>query len=336
MIKKYIVFLSVCSFILSGCLSFENKQEVPLPSWNETKNKAGIIEFVDRATDPASPHFINIEDRIAVFDNDGTLWSEQPFYFQLFFIIDRINANAAQHPEWRTEEPFRSVLSGDIQKAFSQGEEALLKLVMGADADVPVERFYALVNDWMSQAKHPRFNRPFNELIYQPMVELLDYLRDNEFKVFIVSGGGIDFMRPWVTEAYGISTDQVVGSSNKTVFEYRQGRFDVIRTPQLDFIDDKEGKPIGIIRNIGKRPVFAAGNSDGDLAMLQFTSSNHAGSFMLYVHHTDSIREWAYDRNSSIGRLDKGLNEAKEKGWTVIDMAQDWKVIYPFELQSND
>ncbi len=334
--KKLSVYLFSSMLILSACVSFEADQGDPLPSWNESKTKASIIQFVDMAIDPASPQFISIDDRIAVFDNDGTLWSEKPFYFQLFFVIDRINANAAQHPEWRTEEPYRSILAGDIEGAFSQGEEALLKLVMGADADVPVERFYALVNDWMSQAKHPRFNRPFNELIYQPMVELLDYLRDNEFKVFIVSGGGIDFMRPWVKKAYGISTDQVVGSSNKTIFEYRQGRFDVIRTPQLDFIDDKEGKPIGIMRNIGKRPVFAAGNSDGDLAMLQFTSSNHAGSFMLYVHHTDSVREWAYDKNSSVGRLDKGLNEANQKGWTVVDMANDWNVIYPFELESNE
>ena len=276
-----------------------------------------------------------MKDRIAVFDNDGTLWSEKPFYFQLFFILDRIKEKAADHPEWQNEEPFKSILSGNVEAALNQGSESLLKLAMAADTDVSVEEFYSIVNDWMSTAKHPKLDRPFNELIFQPMVELLDLLRDHEFKVFIVSGGGIDFMRAWVEEAYGVANDQVVGSSNKTIFEYKDERFDVIRTPSLDFIDDEEGKPLGIMKHIGKRPVFAAGNSDGDLAMLQFTSSNQYSSFMLYIHHTDSVREWAYDRNSSIGRLDKGLDEALKQGWTIVDMQKDWRQIYPFETSSD-
>ena len=332
--KKSINTFIIISILALGCENFQTKdseQTDPLPSWNEVESKANIIQFVEQSTDAASPNFIAQADRIATFDNDGTLWSEKPFYFQLFFVIDRVKANASSHPEWETEEPYKSILEGNVEGAFAQGEEALLKLVMGADADIPIEQFYVLVNQWMKDARHPKFDKPFNQLIYQPMVELMDYLRANEFKVFIVSGGGIDFMRPWVYEAYGISTDQVVGSSNKTTFAELDGKFEVTRTPVLDFIDDKEGKPIGIMRNIGKRPVFAGGNSDGDLAMLQFTSSNDAGAFMLYVHHTDSVREWAYDRKSSVGRLDKGLDVANEKGWTLVDMKDDWKVIYPFE-----
>lgn len=332
--KNKINLLLVILLLSFSCQNFESdnsKTTDPLPSWNEVESKANIIQFVEQSTDPTGPRFIAESDRIATFDNDGTLWSEKPFYFQLFFVIDRIKENASKHPEWKTEEPYKSILENNIEGAFAQGEEALLKLVMGADADIPVEEFYKLVNSWMKDARHPRFDKPFKQLIYQPMVELLDYLRANDFKVFIVSGGGIDFMRPWVYQAYGISGDQVVGSGNKTTFEELDGRFEVVRSPQIDFIDDKEGKPIGIMRNIGKRPVFAAGNSDGDLAMLQFTSSNDNGSFMLYVHHTDSVREWAYDRNSSVGRLDKGLDIAQDQSWTVVDMKKDWKVIYPFE-----
>lgn len=328
-----LAFIVIALFTLA-CENFQinnPEQKDPLPSWNEVGSKANIIQFVEQSIDTTGPRFIEAADRIATFDNDGTLWSEKPFYFQLFFVIDRIKENASKHPEWKTQEPYKSILEGNVEGAFAQGEEALLKLVMGADADIPVEDFYLLVNDWMKDARHPRFDQPFNQLIYQPMVELMDYLRANNFKVFIVSGGGIDFMRPWVDEAYDISSDQVVGSSNKTAFKQIDGKYEVTRTPVLDFIDDKEGKPMGIMRNIGKRPVFAAGNSDGDLAMLQFTSSNDHGAFMLYVHHTDSIREWAYDRNSSVGRLDKGLDIAQEKNWTVVDMQKDWKVIYPFE-----
>jgi len=320
------VFLFACSDLQ------EEKSIDPLPSWNDVQSKQNILAFVEGATDNSKTTFIPVDARIATFDNDGTLWSEQPYYFQLFFVIDRIKAVADQHPEWKTEEPYKSILDDDIMGAFAQGESALLKLLMGADADIPVEEFYQIVETWMSDAKHPRFDRAFNELIYQPMLELMDYLRANDFKVFIVSGGEIDFMRPWVTETYGVPVDQVVGSNNKMQFSSEGNQYDVVRMPQLEFLDDKAGKPIGIMRNIGRRPVFAAGNSDGDLAMLQFTSSNTYGSFMLYVHHTDAEREWAYDRKSAIGKLDKGLDEANAKGWTVVDMKEDWKVIYPFEM----
>lgn len=331
-----VVFLSSC---LIGCNPKEGtvtQQQEFLTSWNKGASKKAIIAFVQEATNPQSEKFIPVADRIATFDNDGTLWSEKPFYFQLFFVIDRIKANAEFHPEWNEEEPFRSVLANDIEGVFAQGEEALLELLMGADADVPVEAFYEIVEEWLVDAKHPRFDRPFNELVYQPMIELMDYLRANDFKVFIVSGGGIDFMRPWVTETYGVPVDQVVGSNNKMVFAEREGRFQVVRQPKLEFLDDKGEKPVGIMRNIGKRPVFAAGNSDGDLNMLQFTSSNDKGAFMLYVHHTDAVREWAYDRQSSVGRLDKGLDEAQVNGWTVVDMKKDWKVVYPFEMIENE
>jgi len=335
----YVFLVAYLSIGLVGCTpkeeTFTSKQAF-LTSWHEGATKNAIMSFVEDATDPKSDQFIPVGDRIATFDNDGTLWSEKPFYFQLFFVIDRIKANAEAHPEWNEEEPYRSVLANDIEGVFAQGEEALLALLMGADADVPVEEFYDIVEEWLADAKHPRFDRPFNELVYQPMIELMDYLRANDFKVFIVSGGGIDFMRPWVTEVYGVPVDQVVGSNNKMMFSAQNGRFEVLRQPKLEFLDDKDEKPVGIMRNIGKRPVFAAGNSDGDLAMLQFTSSNEKGAFMLYIHHTDAEREWAYDRQSSVGRLDKGLDEASSKGWTVVDMKADWKVVYPFEMNENE
>ena len=312
-----------------------DKQETqtadPLPSWNEGNTKSAIIDYVNDVTNQQSENFIPVSKRIATFDNDGNLWSEQPAYFQLFFAIDRIKALAPEHPEWKTEQPFKAVLEDDMTELAKYGEHGLLQLVMASHAGMTTEEFEKIVEEWLSTARHPRFNKPFTDLVYQPMLELLQYLRDNDFKTFIVSGGGIEFMRPWVGEVYGIPPDQVVGSSIKTEFDYNDGKPVIRRLAEIDFIDDKAGKPIGIHKFIGQKPVFASGNSDGDLQMMQWTASNKHKSFMLYLHHTDDEREWAYDRESHIGRLDKGLDEAKEKGWTVIDMKKDWNKIYPFD-----
>ena len=305
----------------------------PLPSWNEGETKNSIISFVNEVTDPGSAHFIEVADRIATFDNDGNLWSEQPAYFQLFFAIDRVKLLADQHPEWKTQQPFKAVLEDDLKTLASFGVQGIIELVMATHANISTEEFESVVKQWLATALHPRFKRPYTQLVYQPMLELLEYLRSKDFKTFIVSGGGIEFMRPWVEEVYGIPRDQVVGSSIKTEFTYQDGLPVIMRLPELDFIDDKAGKPVGIHRFIGRKPVFASGNSDGDLQMLQWTASGDGLRFMLYLHHTDGEREWAYDRESHIGRLDKGLDEANKKGWTVIDMKEDWKLIYPFELE---
>jgi len=333
---KNIIFILFTIFLLYSC-SQQHNQNIeesndPLPSWNEGNTKSSIIEYVTDVTNQDSKNFIPINERIATFDNDGNLWSEQPAYFQFFFAMDRIKALAPEHPEWKTEQPFKAVLEDDMEELAKHGEHGLLELVMASHASMTTEEFEAIVKDWLATARHPRFNRPYNELVYQPMLELLQFLRDNDFKTFIVSGGGIEFMRPWVEEVYGIPPDQVVGSNIKTEFDYNNGIPVIRRLAEMDFIDDKAGKPIGIHKFIGQKPVFASGNSDGDLQMLQWTASNKHKSFMLYLHHTDSVREWSYDRNSHIGRLDKSLDEAIEKGWTIIDMKKDWKVIYPPEV----
>jgi haloacid dehalogenase-like hydrolase len=327
------VTLVLSLLLLSTGAFAQSSSGDPLPSWNEGKTKSDILNYVQDVTNTKSENFIPIADRIATFDNDGNLWSEQPAYFQLFFAIDRITAMSADHPEWKDEQPFKAVLEGDMQELARQGEHGILKLVMASHAGNTTGEFETIVKEWLATAKHPRFNRHYTELVYQPMLELLDYLRVNDFKTFIVSGGGIEFMRPWVEGVYGIPRDQVIGSSIKTEFVYNNGRPVINRLAEIDFIDDKEGKPVGINRFIGRKPVFASGNSDGDLQMLQYAASNSFKSFMLYVHHTDADREWAYDRDSHIGRLDKGLDEAEKHGWTVIDMKRDWKVIYPFELE---
>lgn len=312
----------------------EVKDEVsdPLPSWNEGDSKKAIIEYVEEVTDTESENYIPVSDRIATFDNDGTLWSEQPAYFQLFFAMDRIQEMAGDHPEWQTEEPFKSVLSDDLEELSKQGLEGLLKVVMASHSGMESDEFKKLVKNWSATATHPIKKKRYMDLVYQPMLELLNYLMQKEFKVYIVSGGGTDFMRAFVTEIYGIPSEQIIGSRIATEFKIENGIPGIYRLPELEFIDDKEGKPLNIEKIIGKKPVFAAGNSDGDLAMLQWTASNSKKIFALYVHHTDSIREWAYDRDSHIGKLDKGLDEAIQKGWTVIDMSKDWKVIYPFEM----
>ena len=305
----------------------------PLPSWNDGKAKQAIVEFVTKVTKEGAPDFVPPAERIATFDNDGTLWAEQPMYFQLLFALDRVKALAPQHPEWHDKEPFASLLKGDVKGALAGGERAMVEIVMATHAGMSTEEFEKIVQDWIVTAKHPVTKRSYTEMVYQPMLEVLAYLRANGFKTFIVSGGGIEFMRPWTEKVYGIPPEQVVGSSIKTKFELRDGKPVLVRLPEINFIDDKAGKPIGIHEHIGRRPIAAFGNSDGDLEMLQWTTAGRGARLALIVHHTDAEREWAYDRKSSIGRLDKALDEAQARGWTVVSMKDDWKRIFPFEAK---
>jgi phosphoglycolate phosphatase-like HAD superfamily hydrolase len=303
----------------------------PLPSWNDGPAKEAIISFVDRVTYESDDdgYYVPPKDRIAVFDNDGTLWCEQPMYFQGLFAFDRIKALAPQHPEWTDKEPYKFVLTGDMKGLAAAGEKGLLEIMLATHTGMTVDEFHVLVRDWMRTARHPRFNRPYNQCIYQPMVELLAYLRASGFKTFIVSGGGVEFMRPWVEEAYGIPPEQVVGSSGVVKFEMQGDKALLMKEPKVEFIDDGPGKPVGINRFIGRQPIMAFGNSDGDLQMLQYTTAGDGPRFALIVHHTDAQREYAYDRDSHIGRLDKALDEAKSRGWTVVSMTDDWKTIFP-------
>ena len=323
--------LLVKSFLILLLLGTTAIAADPLASWNDTGPKKAIIEFVEQVTKETSPNFVPVLERIAVFDNDGTLWAEQPIYFQGLFALDRVKALAPQHPEWKTKEPFASLLRGDLKTAFAGGEREMMEVVMATHAGMSTVEFEKIVQDWLATAKHPKTHKPYTEMVYQPMIELLAYLRAKGFKTFIVSGGGVEFMRPWTEKVYGIPPEQVVGSSIKTKFELREGKPVLMRLAQLNFIDDKVGKPIGINEHIGRRPIAAFGNSDGDLQMLQWTTAGTGARFALIVHHTDAEREWAYDRKSSVGRLDKALDEAKVKGWTIVDMKNDWKTVFPFE-----
>ena len=301
-----------------------------LPSWNDGAAKSAIVKFVTRVTDIGSADFVKPADRVAVFDNDGTLWCEQPIYFQVMFAFDRIKATAAQHPEWKDKEPYKSVLAGDVKGLEASGEKGLVEIIEATHANMTTEEFNRLVSEWIKTARHPKYDRPYNECVYQPMLELLRYLRGNGFKTFIVSGGGSDFMRPWVQETYGIPPEQVVGSSGVVRFETGpDGKPVLMKEPRVDFVDDGPGKPVGIHRFIGRRPVMAFGNSDGDLQMLQWTTAGAGPRFGLIVHHTDGEREVAYDRGSRVGKLDKALDEAGTRGWTVVSMKDDWKSIFP-------
>jgi haloacid dehalogenase-like hydrolase len=305
----------------------------PLPSWNDGKAKQAIVEFVAKVTKESAPDFVPPAERIATFDNDGTLWAEQPMYFQFLFALDRVKTLAPQHPKWQGKEPFASLLKGDVKAALAGGERAMLDIIMATHAGMTTEEFEKIVQEWVATAQHPVTKRPYTEMVYQPMREVLAYLRANSFKTFIVSGGGIEFMRPWVERVYGVPPEQVIGSSIKTKFELRDGKPVLVRLPEVNFIDDKAGKPVGINEHIGRRPIAAFGNSDGDLEMLQWTTAGRGARLALIVHHTDAEREWAYDRTSSIGRLDKALDEAQARGWTVVSMQQDWKRIFPFEAK---
>jgi len=313
--------------------SFAHAQSDPLPSWNDTAPKNAIVAFIERVTTPSSPDFVPIPERIAVFDNDGTLWAEQPMYVQAIFIFDRIEQLAPQHSEWNEMEPFASVLKGDLESALAGGEQALLEMAMATHAGMTTEEFGQIVLEWLASAKHPITGSPYTEMIYQPMFELLAYLRANGFKTFIVSGGGIEFMRPWAERVYGVPPEQVIGSSIKTTYEVRDGGPVLARLPELNFIDDRAGKPVGINQHIGRRPIMAFGNSDGDFEMLEWTTAGEGPRFGLLVHHTDADREWAYDRESHVGRLARGLDEGPRRGWIIMNMRDDWKVLFPSELR---
>jgi len=301
----------------------------PLPSWNEGASKARIVAFVRAVSERGAKDFVPVDERVAVFDNDGTLWSEQPAYFQVLFAIDRVRALAPKHPEWRTTQPFKAAMEGDMRALAASGEKGLLTLVMATHAGMTPEEFRQTVRDWLGSTRHPKFKRPYNELVYQPMLELLGYLRSNGFKTFIVSGGGIEFMRAWVQEVYGVPPEQVIGSSIKTRYEVRSGVPTLVRLPQVNFIDDKEGKPVGILQHIGRRPIAAFGNSDGDFQMLEWVTAGTGPRLGLIVHHDDAQREYAYDRKSPIGRLMRGLDEGPKRGWTIVSMKDDWKQVYP-------
>ncbi|MFT5904601.1 MAG: phosphoserine phosphatase [Cryomorphaceae bacterium] len=325
---KLIKFTTFASISVLG-LSLSTFAADPLPSWNETTSKKAITAFVEKVTKVGGADFVPLAERIAVFDNDGTLWSEQPMYFQAFFIFDRIKTLAPKNPEWQTKEPYASVLKGDVKAALAGGEHALIEMAMATHAGTTTEEFNKIVADWLTTAKHPKTGKLYTEMVYQPMLEVLNYLRANGFKTYIVSGGGIEFMRPWTERVYGIPPEQVIGSSIKTKYEIRDGKPVLARLPELNFNDDKGGKPVGINQHIGRRPIMAFGNSDGDFQMLEWSTAGKGARFGLFVHHTDAKREWAYDRESHIGRLNKGLDEAKQKGWTVVDMKADWYRIYP-------
>jgi phosphoglycolate phosphatase-like HAD superfamily hydrolase len=303
----------------------------PLPSWNDGATKQAILDFVAAVTREGSPDFVPPAERIATFDNDGTLWVEHPMYTQLAFALDRVKTLAPQHPEWKDTQPFKAALEGDMKTLAASGERGLLALILATHTGMTVNEFQTIVLDWIAAARHPRFKRPYTELAYLPMIELLAYLRANAFKTFIVSGGGIEFMRPWTERVYGIPPEQVVGSSIKTKFQMRDGRPELFRLAELNFIDDNVGKPIGINEYIGRRPIAAFGNSDGDLEMLQWTTMAGGRRFGLIVHHTDAEREYAYDRDTSFGRLDKALDAAAINKWTVVDMKNDWKRIFAFD-----
>ena len=303
----------------------------PLASWNAGASKQAILKFVDEVTREDAPTFVPVPERIAVFDNDGTLWAEHPMYVQLAFALDRVKSLAPGHPEWKTKPPFSAVLAGDLKALAASGEKGILELIMATHAGMSTEEFAKIVTAWLDSARHPRFRRPYTEIVYQPMLELLRYLRQNGFKTYIVSGGGIDFMRAFSEKVYGVPPEQVIGSSIATQYEMRDGKPVLLRLPKVDFIDDKAGKPVGIEKFIGRRPLLAFGNSDGDQQMLEWAAAGRGLRFMGLVHHTDGAREYAYDRKADFGRLDKALDEAIAKNWLVVDMQKDWKKIFAFE-----
>jgi len=332
--------LSVALVLLGGCAQQPTETATPpgaataaavdpLPSWNTGASKTAIVEFVKAVTTDGSRDFVPVSERIATFDNDGTLWSEQPIYFQLQFAFDRVKAMAADHPTWKTTQPYKAVLDGDMKALAASGEKGLLELVAATHAGMTTDEFTKVVQDWSATARHPKTNRLFTEMVFQPMLEVLAYLRANGFKTYIVSGGGVEFMRPWTERVYGIPPEQVVGSRGKLKYEVRDGVPVLVKLPAIDLIDDKDGKPVGIAQVIGRRPIAAFGNSDGDFQMLEYTTAGTGRRFGLIVHHTDAEREWAYDRVSHIGRLERGLDEAPTRKWVVVDMKQDWSVIYP-------
>ncbi len=339
---QYSLWIALITVLTYGCNHSQSETEAssakkvavadPLPSWNEGASKKSILEFVTKTTKKGGSDFIPVADRIACFDNDGTLWSEQPLYFQFVFAIDRVKELAPLHPEWKTNEPFKSILEGDMKTALSGGTKALMQIVIATQTGMSSEEFDAQAKHWLATAKHPKFNHAYNEMIYQPMLELLVFLRANDFKTFIVSGGEEGFMCAWVDKAYGIPCEQVVGTLMTSSYEVKNDTPRIIRNAELDIMNDGKGKPVSIYNQIGKRPVFTVGNSDGDYEMLQWTSTATGyPRFGMIVHHTDSIREWAYDRRSQIGHLERGLDDAGKYNWLIVDMKNDWKRIFPFD-----
>jgi phosphoserine phosphatase len=313
------------------CQAQDKRAADPLPSWNDGPSKTAILDFVDRVTHKDSKAYIAPSERIAVFDNDGTLWCEQPMYVQLAFALDRVKALADRHPQWKEKEPFKSALGGDYKGVAASGEKGLVELVMATHAGMTSDEFAAVAKDWLATAKHPKFGRPYTECVYQPMLEMLAYLRANGFKTYIVSGGGVELIRVFAERVYGVPPEQVIGSTIKTKYEMRDEKPVLVRLPEIDFIDDKAGKPVAIHKFIGRRPIAAFGNSEGDYEMLQYTTAGDGPRLGLIVHHTDAKREYAYDRDSHVGRLAKALDEAATRGWLVVDMQRDWRVIFPGE-----
>jgi phosphoserine phosphatase len=310
-----------------------NPGAAALPSWSDGPAKQSIVDFVKKVTTASSPDFVPVLDRIAVFDNDGTLWAEQPFPFQGLFVFDRVRALLSQHPEWKAQQPFKAVLENDMKALAATGMAGLVELAMATHAGMTTEEFERIVKDWIATARHPKFQRPFTELVYQPMLDVLDFLRANGFKTFIVSGGGVEFMRTFSDTIYGIPPDQVVGSSIVTKYEVQDGRPVLVRQSKLNFYDDKEDKPVGINVFIGRRPIAAFGNSDGDFAMLEWVAGGTGARFALIVHHDDAVREFAYDREAGLAKLDRGLDEGPKRGWTMVSMKNDWKRVFPFDAE---
>jgi phosphoglycolate phosphatase-like HAD superfamily hydrolase len=331
--KRYYIlpWLFLAALVLVAAAAVVHARD-PLSSWNDGPAKKNIMEFVGKVTKEGSPDFVPVPERIATFDNDGTLWAEQPMYFQLIFALDRVKAMAPQHPEWKDKEPFASLLKGDVKSALEGGEKAIAEIVMVTHAGMTTAEFEQIVKDWIATANHPKTGKLYTEMVYQPMLELLAYLRSNGFKTFIVSGGGIEFMRPWTEKVYGIPPEQVVGSSIKTKYEMRDGKPVLVRLAEINFIDDKTGKPVGINSHIGRRPIAAFGNSAGDQQMLEWTQAGGGPRLMMLVHHDDAEREWAYGAESKIGTFSDALmDKAKKQGWVVISMKNDWKRIFAFD-----
>jgi phosphoglycolate phosphatase-like HAD superfamily hydrolase len=307
-------------------------QTDPLPSWNEGKAKSAIVDFVGKVTREGGPDYVKPAERIATFDNDGTLWAEQPVYFQLQFAFDEVKRLAPQRPDWKSTEPYRSIVAGDMKGLAASGQKGLLQVMAATHTGMTTRDFEKSVADWLSTARHPVKKRPYSEMVYLPQLELLAYLRANGFKTFIVSGGGVEFMRVFAEKVYGIPPEQVVGSTGVVKFRMGpDGKPELFKEAKVEFVDDGPGKPVGINRAIGRRPILAFGNSDGDLQMLQYTAAGDRARLALIVHHTDAEREWAYDRTSRIGKLDKALDEGRAKGWTIVDMKADWKTVFPPE-----
>jgi hypothetical protein len=307
----------------------------PLPSWTNDKAKQSIVAFVEAVTTERGADFVPAPERIAVFDNDGTLWVEQPMYPQLAFALDRIEALADQHPEWQEQQPFKAALEGDKQALGEAGMEGLMTLLMASHAGMSTDAFAETATAWLDEARHPRFERPYTGLVYQPMLELLEYLRANGFSTYIVSGGGIAFLRPWTEEVYGIPPEQVVGSQIELEYSVEGDAPAILRKPEIAFIDDKAGKPVGIQRHIGRRPILAFGNSDGDYQMLQWTTAGEGKRLGLLLHHDDAAREYAYDRDGHVGKLDRGLDDAAENGWVIVSMKDDFATVFPEALQGD-